>query len=72
MFTLMAKKITINPVFIYRDENRSLEKQEQILDNWMQANESDKILIFTEDNNGFLTNEEKDSVMVMEYVDYED
>ena len=68
----MAKKITINPVFIYRDENRSLEKQEQILDNWMQANESDKILIFTEDNNGFLTNEEKDSVMVMEYVDYED
>lgn len=68
----MAKKITINPVFIYRDENRSLEKQEQILDSWMQANESDKILIFTEDNNGFLTNEEKDSVMVMEYVDYED
>jgi hypothetical protein len=68
----MAKKITINPVFIYREENRSLEKQEQILDNWMQANESDKILIFTEDNNGFLTNEEKDSVMVMEYVDYED
>lgn len=68
----MAKKITINPVFIYRDENRSLEKQEQILDSWMQANESDKILVFTEDNNGFLTNEEKDSVMVMEYVDYED
>jgi hypothetical protein len=68
----MAKKITINPVFIYREENRSLEKQEQILDNWMQANESDKILVFTEDNNGFLTNEEKDSVMVMEYVDYED
>lgn len=68
----MAKKITINPVFIYRDENRSLEKQEQILDNWMQANESDKILVFTEDNNGFLTNEEKDSVIVMEYVDYED
>lgn len=68
----MAKKITINPVFIYRDENRSLEKQEQILDSWMQANESDKILIFTEDNNGFLTNEEKDSVMVMEYVDYKD
>jgi hypothetical protein len=68
----MAKKITINPVFIYREENRSLEKQEQILDNWMQANESDKILIFTEDNNGFLTNEEKDSVIVMEYVDYED
>lgn len=68
----MAKKITINPVFIYREENRSLEKQEQILDSWMQANESDKILIFTEDNNGFLTNEEKDSVMVMEYVDYED
>ena len=68
----MAKKITINPVFIYREENRSLEKQEQILDNWMQANESDKILVFTEDNNGFLTNEEKDSVMVMEYVDYKD
>jgi hypothetical protein len=68
----MAKKITINPVFIYREENRSLEKQEQILDNWMQANESDKILVFTEDNNGFLTNEEKDSVIVMEYVDYED
>lgn len=68
----MAKKITINPVFIYREENRSLEKQEQILDNWMQANESDKILVFTEDNNGFLTNEEKDSVMVMEYVNYED
>lgn len=68
----MAKKITINPVFIYREETRSLEKQEQILDSWMQANESDKILVFTEDNNGFLTNEEKDSVMVMEYVDYKE
>lgn len=68
----MAKKITINPVFIYREETRSLEKQEQMLDSWMQANESDKILVFTEDNNGFLTNEEKDSVMVMEYVDYKE
>lgn len=68
----MAKKITINPVFIYREETRSLDKQEQILDNWMQANESDKILVFTEDNNGFLTNEEKDAVMVMEYVDYKE
>ena len=68
----MAKKITINPVFIYREETRSLDKQEQILDSWMQANESDKILVFTEDNNGFLTNEEKDAVMVMEYVDYKE
>lgn len=68
----MAKKITINPVFIYREETKSLDKQEQILDSWMQANESDKILVFTEDNNGFLTNEEKDAVMVMEYVDYKE
>jgi hypothetical protein len=68
----MAKKITINPVFIYREETRSLDKQEQILDSWMQANESDKILVFTEDNNGFLTNEEKDAVVVMEYVDYKE
>ena len=68
----MAKKITINPVFIYREETKSLDKQEQILDSWMQANESDKILVFTEDNDGFLTNEEKDAVMVMEYVDYKE
>jgi hypothetical protein len=68
----MAKKSKGNSIYIYRSEAKSLDKQEQVLDQWMADNASDKVLVLTEDNNGFIISEEKDAVVCMEYTEYKE
>jgi hypothetical protein len=62
----MAKK----NIFIFRDENISLEKQEELQDEWLSENHPDKTIIEGEDGSSILLNEEAEALICMEYVDF--
>lgn len=65
----MAKKQT---VYIFRDEALTGEKSQELQDQWLSDNHPDKVIIAGEENDTLLINEENNSLMCMEYIEYEE
>lgn len=57
-------------IFIYRDITHALENSEEQQNAWMDENHPDKIVIGGEASDDVIINEEGDSLMCMEYVEY--
>lgn len=62
----MAKKITI-----FRTEDNSLAKNEELIDEFLSNYHPDKTMIGGEDNTSILVNEEGDTLLCMEYIELE-
>lgn len=58
-----------NKLFIYRTENSSANKTEELQDEWLSANHPDKTLIGGEDNTSIILNEESNTLICMEYTE---
>ena len=65
----MANKHT---VYIFRDEALNSEKSQELQDQWLADNHPDKVIIAGEENDTLLINEERNSLMCMEYIEYEE
>ena len=65
----MANKQT---VYIFRDEALNSEKSQELQDQWLADNHPDKGIIAGEENDTLLINEERNSLMCMEYIKYEE
>ena len=65
----MANKQT---VYIFRDEALNSEKSQELQDQWLADNQPDKVIIAGEENDTLLINEENNSLMCMEYIEYEE
>lgn len=63
----MAKKKTI---FIIRDAEQSSENYEEIQSSWLDENHPDKTVVAGEGAGEFLVDEEDNSLISMEYVEY--
>ena len=59
-------------IFIFRDKNLSAEKSDELQENWLNEFHPDKIIIGGEITDDIIINEEGDSLMCMEYIEYED
>lgn len=57
-------------ISIFRTEDISLSKEEELQDEWLSNNHPDKTLIGGEDGSCILLNEEADTLMCMEYIDF--
>lgn len=55
-------------IFIFTNDDKIRDLEEDFFNNYINNNFSEYALIITEDNSGFITNEENDAFMVMEYL----
>lgn len=70
----MAKKRSAlkDNIFIYRDSALFSENSDELVERWIEnSNNTDKVFIAGEETDVFIVNEANDSLMCMEYHDYE-
>lgn len=59
-------------IYIFRDTELSAQDNENLQDQWLADNHPDKTIIGGEDNNSILVNEEEDTLICMEYIDFDE